>query len=510
MTALSLRPSRDFGVWTMTHLAPYPPFSLPQRELRLAVSDVVPADAGAVGHIVFVGDELPEASGLNAARAAGLGFSAKAGSSLVLPTGAGPVVVLIGGGERAEANPAPIQRAAASHAPGDPREGALPRVAPETWAHDRAAAAAMLEGAALARYVYRIGADGPEAKLSSFPLVTEQSGLDAADIGLAQGQLLVRATKLARDLAGTPGGILTATRLGEVASQVGPQAGLEVEVFGEEALVEMGCGGLLGVNLGSEEPPAMIKLVYRPEGEPTGHLALVGKGIMYDAGGLAIKPGDEVHATMKNDMTGAAAILGAMTTLRELGCTSQVTGYLMCTDNMPGGGALRLGDIIVMRGGKTVEVINTDAEGRLVMANALVLATEENVDAIVDIATLTGAAMRTFGTEIAAVLGNNAELIDQVKAPAERVDEPVWELPLARRYRKELDSIIADLRNMGGANAGSITAALFLEEFVNGIPWAHIDIAGAAQSASAEKWRNKGTTGFGTRLLIDLAMNFRK
>ncbi|MGL5249186.1 MAG: leucyl aminopeptidase family protein, partial [Brooklawnia sp.] len=304
--------------------------------------------------------------------------------------------------------------------------------------------------------------------------------------------------------------ILTATRLGEVATQVGPQAGLAVAVFGEDALVEMGCGGLLGVNLGSEEPPAMIKLVYRPEGEPTGHLALVGKGIMYDAGGLAIKPGDEVHATMKNDMTGAAAILGAMTTLGELGCTSQVTGYLMCTDNMPGGGALRLGDIIVMRGGKTVEVINTDAEGRLVMADALVLATEENVDAIVDIATLTGAAMRTFGTEIAAVLGNNAELIDQVKASAERVDEPVWELPLARRYRKELDSIIADLRNMGGANAGSITAALFLEEFVNGIPWAHIDIAGTAQSASAEKWRNKGTTGIGTRLLIDLAMNFRK
>lgn len=200
-----------------------------------------------------------------------------------------------------------------------------------------------------------------------------------------------------------------------------------------------------------------------------------------------------------------------MTTLGELGCTSQVTGYLMCTDNMPGGGALRLGDIIVMRGGKTVEVINTDAEGRLVMADALVLATEENVDAIVDIATLTGAAMRTFGTEIAAVLGNNAELIDQVKASAAQARRRAGlELPLARRYRKELDSIIADLRNMGGANAGSITAALLMEEFVNGIPWAHIDIAGAAQSASAEKWRNKGTTGFGTRLLIDLAMNFRK
>ncbi|NHB83931.1 hypothetical protein G7085_02615 [Tessaracoccus sp. HDW20] len=194
--------------------------------------------------------------------------------------------------------------------------------------------------------------------------------------------------------------------------------------------------------------------------------------------------------------------------LRELGCRAQVTGFLMCTDNMPSGSALRLGDIVVMRGGKTVEVINTDAEGRMVMGDALVLATEEPVDAIVDVATLTGAAMRTLGTEIAAVLGNDAALIDRVKASAERVDEPVWELPLAHRYRRELDSPIADLRNMGGANAGSITAALFLEEFVDGRPWAHIDIAGTAQSWSAAGWRNHGTTGFGARLLIDLALNF--
>ncbi|HSO69545.1 MAG TPA: M17 family metallopeptidase, partial [Arachnia sp.] len=199
----------------------------------------------------------------------------------------------------------------------------------------------------------------------------------------------------------------------------------------------------------------------------------------------------------------------AMTVLKDLGCTAQVTGYLMCTDNMPSGSALRLGDIVVMRGGKTVEVINTDAEGRMVMGDALVLATEEPVDAIVDIATLTGAAMRTLGTEIAAVLGNNEDLMDQVKAAAERVDEPVWELPLARRYRPELNSELADLRNMGGANAGTITAALFLEEFVDGKPWVHIDIAGTAQSWSADKWRNKGTTGFGTRLLIDFALNFK-
>ncbi len=182
-------------------------------------------------------------------------------------------------------------------------------------------------------------------------------------------------------------------------------------MFDKDALVEMGCGGLLGVNRGSAEPPRMVKLTYRPPtGEPTGRLALVGKGIMYDSGGIALKPGDEVHAQMKNDMSGAAAILAAMAELGDLGCTTQVTGFLMCTDNMPSGTALALGDVITMRGGTTVEVINTDAEGRLVMADALVLATEEANDAIVDIATLTGACMRALGTQVAGVMGNNQAL----------------------------------------------------------------------------------------------------
>lgn len=251
-----------------------------------------------------------------------------------------------------------------------------------------------------------------------------------------------------------------------------------------------------------------MKLVYRPEGEPTGKLALVGKGIMYDAGGLALKPGDAMHATMKNDMMGASNILAAMTVLKDLGCPVQVTGYLMCTDNMPSGSALRMGDIIVHRNGMTDEIMNTDAEGRLVMSDALTLATEEPVDAIVDIATLTGACMKALGTEIAGLMGNHEGVIAQVKASAERVDEPVWQLPLAHRYRRELDSPIADIRNLGGPNGGAIHAALFLEEFVDGKPWAHIDIAGTGESAVAEKWRNKGTTGYGTRLLIDLALNF--
>jgi leucyl aminopeptidase len=252
----------------------------------------------------------------------------------------------------------------------------------------------------------------------------------------------------------------------------------------------------------------MIKLTYRPPGEPSGRLTFVGKGIMYDSGGLAIKPGDEVHAQMKNDMSGAAAVIGAMAQLAAVGCRAHVTGYLMCTDNMPSGTAMALGDVITIRGGTTVEVVNTDAEGRLVMADALVLATEEPVDAIVDIATLTGACMRALGTQVAGVIGNDQGLVDQVRAAAEATDEPVWQLPLEARYRKELESPVADLKNLGGANAGAITAGLFLAEFVGDVPWAHIDIAGTAQSTGDAGWQTAGCTGFGARLLVELAAQF--
>jgi leucyl aminopeptidase len=229
---------------------------------------------------------------------------------------------------------------------------------------------------------------------------------------------------------------------------------------------------------------------------------------MYDSGGISLKPADAVHATMKNDMSGAGAILAAMSVLGELGCRSAVTGYLMCTDNMPSGTATKLGDVLSIRGGATVEVINTDAEGRLIMADALVLATEEPTDAVVDIATLTGAAMRALGAEIAGVFGNRQPLVEQVLAAARATDEPAWQLPLARRYRAELDSDVADIKNMGGPNGGAIHAALFLEDFVAGLPWAHIDIAGPAQNDSASSWRPKGCTGFGARLLTEFALGF--
>ncbi len=231
---------------------------------------------------------------------------------------------------------------------------------------------------------------------------------------------------------------------------------------------------------------------------------------MYDAGGISLKPSDAMHAAMKLDMSGSAAIFGAMTTLRDLGCKTAVTGWLMCTDNMPSGTATRLGDVLTMRGGKTVEVINADAEGRLVMADGLVLAVEDDVDAVVTVATLTGAAMRTFGSAMAAMMANRPDLASQLEAAGDATDELVWELPLIRRYRRMLDSQIADLKNMGGENAGSITAGLFLEDFVAGKPFGHLDICGPMMTDRDDSWRSVGATAFGTRLLSEFALQFQK
>jgi leucyl aminopeptidase len=254
----------------------------------------------------------------------------------------------------------------------------------------------------------------------------------------------------------------------------------------------------------------MVRLTYKPtgaKGKP--HLVLVGKGVMYDSGGISLKPSDPSHAMMKGDMSGAAAVLATMSTLKALGCTNQVTGYLMCTDNLPSGSAMAMGEVLTMRNGKTVEIHNTDAEGRLVLADGLSLATEQKPDAIVDIATLTGACQRALGNGMAGVLGNNQKWIDQLTAAAERTSDKLWQLPLEREYRTALDSYVADMKNVGG-EAGAITAALFLEEFVGDTTWAHIDIAGPMWTDSDNGWLQKGMTGYGTRLLIDAALNFRR
>jgi leucyl aminopeptidase len=467
------------------------------------------ADALAVP--VALGKEPPDELGTGAAGLASAGFTGERGQALVRTQDEGPVRVAVGTGAPDRIDATLARDLAAEFARAVPWHR---RLAIEVPSRDlgisRAEfAQAVTEGVLLARWRYFVGKDADRAPLESLLVVAPDEDAEEIGRGVERGRIIAEAYCLGRDLANCPATTLSAVRMAEVAQEVGPPAGLVVEVFDKDQLIELGCGGLLGVNRGSVEPPRMIRLRYQPE-NPTGRIALVGKGVMYDSGGISLKPSDESHAQMKNDMTGAAAVLASMTALRALGCTAAVTGYLMCTDNMPSGSAMKLGDVLRMRNGTTVEVLNTDAEGRLVMADALALATEEPVDAIVDIATLTGACLRTFGVEIAGVMGNNPAVVEQLRRAGDVVDEPVWELPLHRPYRSQLDSTIADLTNMGGVNAGSITAALFLEEFVDGRPWAHVDIAGTAQLPAPRTWRNKGATGFGTKLLIEFALGFAR
>jgi leucyl aminopeptidase len=268
-------------------------------------------------------------------------------------------------------------------------------------------------------------------------------------------------------------------------------------------------GGLLGVGAGSERPPRFLRLAYEPRGAKV-TLALVGKGVVFDSGGLSIKTAGGME-TMKTDMSGAAAVIAAMSALRDLDVNTRVLGYVPLVENMPSGNAMRPGDVLRMRNGKTVEVLNTDAEGRLILADALSLASEEKPDAIIDIATLTGAVTVALGEKIAGLMGTDDGWSEQVRAAADRVGERAWPLPLPDDYRKLLDSEVADLRNIGtGGGAGSITAGLFLREFVDGAPWVHLDVAGTARAGADDGYVSRGGTGYGVRTFIELASTFKK
>ncbi len=474
------------------------------------VVSVAPAPGGdaVIGVLVAESGDLPQVGGLPSRDAlTGAGFTGARGATLLLP--GTPVLIAVGIGDPSTLSSASVRDIAAAFAiaaAGHTRlalhlDSLGEQNAPSEWF------SAAVEGILLARYEFTALRPAVGTPLTDVTLVAPDDMHDDAASAAQRGAVLARATCISRDLANCPPSHLTAERLGDVAVRLGAEAGLIVETFDRDQLLELRCGGILGVNGGSFDEPRMITLAYTPD-SPTGSLAWVGKGIMYDSGGISLKPGDGTHATMKNDMSGAGSLLAAMLTLRDLGCRTSVTGYLMCTDNMPSGSALKMGDVITARNGLTIEVANTDAEGRLVMMDALVLATEQKPDAIVDIATLTGASLRALGPLVAGVLGNDQRVIDLVLNAARTTDERAWQLPLERAYRPQLDSDIAHLNNLGAPNPGAITAALFLEEFVDGTPWAHIDIAGTAQADPAGTWRPRGCTGFGVRLLAELAVTF--
>lgn len=485
------------------------PSLAPGRTVGFLFPAKLGVDLDAVGFAVGSGGEGARAIGLDFASMRRAGFDGTLGQTMVLPQSTGAVFVAVGVGSADQQTPTALRDVAAGLARATARHARIGLDLGDSFALAPAVVGQMVaEGVILARYRYTVlktAAD--DVPLVSVDIVTPAGSVAGASAGVRIGETTARAANLARDLANTPPGHLTATRMADVAVGLAREYGFEAEVFGMQQLIDLGCGGLLGVNAGSAEEARMVKLSYRPP-SPTGHVALVGKGVMYDAGGISLKPSDAMHLLMKMDMAGAAAVLAAMTALPSLGCTSTVTGYLMCTDNMPSGTAMGLGDVLSIHGGTTVEIKNTDAEGRLVMADALALAAELRPDAIIDIATLTGSALQALGPRVAAVFANEQALVEQAEAASEATDEPVWQLPLEHRYRGQLDSAYADIANMGGPFNVAVTAALFLNEFVDGVPWLHFDIAGTMQSEVDESWRPRGATGFGTRLIIDMLLNF--
>jgi leucyl aminopeptidase len=462
-----------------------------------------PRTADVVGLPVPTDGPAPR-GGLSRKELGALGFTGKLGTTASVPG-----QTYVGIGSRDAVTPAVLRTAAAALARASSHVGTVATgLADVDGVDPKVAAQAVAEGFVLGSYRYLAlkRAAAPSA-VERVVLLGPASSAAAREAGAARGAAIAGAVSVGRDLANTPPGHLTARDLAARAEAEGQAAHLDVEVHGEDGLRELRLGGLLGVNQGSTEPPRLVKLTYTPR-RPVATVALVGKGITYDSGGISLKPSDGMHVAMKMDMSGAAAVLAAMTALPVTKPRVKVIGYLCCTDNMPSGSALKLGDVLTFRDGTTVEIHNTDAEGRLVLADGLGLAVEDGADAIIDIATLTGACMRALGLDIAGVMGNDEGWIDQVRAAADRADEPVWPLPLPSRYRSQLDSDVADLKNIGSEWGGAIAAGLFLQEFVGGVPWAHLDIAGPMKVDRDDGWRSKGATAFGVRTILEVLDRF--
>ena len=315
------------------------------------------------------------------------------------------------------------------------------------------------------------------------------------------GEVAARASNLARGLAIRPGNVATPTFLAETATGFAAELGLSVEVLDRAGLEREGMKALLSVARGSEEEPRFIAMEYRGAGQGR-PLVLVGKGVTFDSGGISIKPAEKME-DMKYDMSGAAAVLGALRGIAELGLRANVVGLIPSTENLPSGRAVKPGDVIGSHLGKTIEVVNTDAEGRLILADALSYARRYDPAAVVDAATLTGAVVIALGHHAIGLMGNDGDLMDELRAAGLRSGERCWPLPLWDEYREQLDSTVADIKNTGGRPAGSITAGWFLKEFVGTVPWAHLDIAGTAYRDEPAPYLRKGPTGVPTRLFIE-------
>jgi len=444
--------------------------------------------------------------------AARQGFEGKVGETLVLRTVDNPAVVLCGIGDAARADAEVWRRvgAAAMRASSKATEVALLLPLPSTI-ETRAVAQAVVEGALLASPKSNgsksAPRDGAPVGFAVVPVALEGvSGEDRelVEEGAARGATVADAVCWARELIDRPAAQLTPRRFAhEAVRRLEGDPNVTVDVWRDTEIEAERLGGLLGVAAGSLEPPRLVKATYNPPGSASApHVVLVGKGITFDSGGLSLKTADGM-TTMKTDMTGAAIVLGALSVAARLGATARVTAIAPITENLPGQRAMKPGDVLTARNGTTIEVLNTDAEGRLVLADGLSLAVELEPDAIIDVATLTGAVRVALGPDVAAILGSDPTLVGALRECGKAQGEAFWELPLVDSYESHLDSDIADLKNIGKpGQAGTIVAGLFLQRFAGGRSWAHLDIAATGRAEADDGYLLKGATGFSLRTLV--------
>lgn len=347
--------------------------------------------------------------------------------------------------------------------------------------------------------------DDKKKEIAELVLRSDSSQLAALEEGAAAGRITGSCQNMARDLVNLPGNMLQAEDIASAARDSGARAGYDVRVFGKEEIEALGMGGLLAVNKGSQHPPTFTVMEYNPAAKASRTVALVGKGVTFDSGGISLKP-SEGMGEMKSDMAGAAAVIGAIEAAALLRLPVRVIGIVPATDNMPSGSALKPGDVITTYSGITVEVGNTDAEGRLILADALTYAKKQyNPDIIIDLATLTGACIVALGYSVAGLFSNSDKLAEDICDAGQRTGEKVWRMPLWEEYDEMIKSDIADVSNLGARGAGSVTAAKFLEKFTDGHrKWAHIDIAGPSFATGKGGAKVSGGTGFGVRLIVDL------
>ncbi|MFH8367356.1 leucyl aminopeptidase [Streptomyces sp. NPDC018031] len=478
---------------------------------------VVGVAKGPKGPVVALGAEAVDAAfdGKLATVLETLGATGAEGEVTKLPSPAGwkaPVVLAVGLGEAPDEDGGygteALRRAAgaAARALAGSKKGAF--ALPVQDADD---AAAVAEGALLGAYAFTAHRGGDDKKKAGGAPLAEVALLGAKPRDKAFKAAAERATVVAeevnraRDLINTAPNVLDPKAFAAEAQAAAKEYGLKVEVLDEKALKKGGYGGILGVGQGSEAPPRLVRIAYtHAKAEKT--LALVGKGITYDSGGISLKPAGH-NETMKCDMSGAAAVFATVVAAARLGLRVNVTGWLALAENMPSGSATRPGDVLTMYSGKTVEVLNTDAEGRLVLADALTRASEEEPDAIIDVATLTGAMVLALGNRTFGIMANDDAFRAAIHHLAEEAGEPSWPMPLPADLRKGMDSPVADIANMGERMGGGLVAGLFLKEFIGeGITWAHLDIAGPAFNESGPfGYTPKGGTGSAVRTLVRLA-----